>query len=293
MPVPIAASWFVAVVFTPYLGVLLLPKTTNIAAGHKQDPYSRPLHERLRRVLRLGVSHRAVVLGATAGFFALSIVGLGLVQQQFFPTASRLELVIDLRLREGASFTATEVQVKRLEKILKADPKITSFSAYTGAGAPRFFLSISADLPNPGLAQIIVNTRNVEDREAVRGRLLAMFARKEEFPDLRGRVTRFEFGPPVGFPVQFRAIGPDPTQVRKIAYRVRYIVRESPLVRDTQLDWNEKVRTVLVQLDQSKARTLGVTDRRYAEDRDTHCRVPTMMPVPIFPLIFPLQRSNP
>jgi len=142
MPVPIATWWFVAVVFTPYLGVLLLPKTTNIAAGHKQDTYSRPLHERLRRVLRLGVSHRAVVLGATAGFFALSIVGLGLVQQQFFPTASRLELVIDLRLREGASFTAIEVQVKRLEKILKADPKIASFSADTGAGAPRFFLSI-------------------------------------------------------------------------------------------------------------------------------------------------------
>jgi multidrug efflux pump subunit AcrB len=135
---------------------------------------------------------------------------------------------------------------------------VAHFTAYTGAGAPRFFLSISADLPNPGLAQVIVNTRSVADREAVRGRLLALFADNEQFPDLRGRVTRFEFGPPVGFPVQFRVIGPDAAVVREIAYRVRDTVRQSPLVRDTQLDWNEQVRSVKVRVDQDKARQLGL-----------------------------------
>jgi len=254
--VALVASWFVAVVFTPYLGVVLLPDTLK---AHGSDPYARPVYTRLRRVVRWCVGHRWVVLGTTVLAFGVSAAGMALVPQQFFPTASRLELIVDLRLREGASFTATQTQVQRLEEVLKADPQIQSFTAYTGAGAPRFFLSISADLPNPGLAQIIVNTRNIDDREAVRSRLIALFEKNEQFPDLRGRVTRFEFGPPVGFPVQFRVIGPDTAQVREIAYRVRDTVRESPLVRDTQLDWNEQVRAIRVHLDQYKARLLGIT----------------------------------
>ena len=254
--VALIASWFVAVVFTPYLGVVLLPQ---VMKGHGGDPYARPLYARLRGVVRWCVGHRWWVLGATVLAFVVSVAGMALVQQQFFPTASRLELIVDLRLREGASFTATETQVKRLEQVLKTDPQIADFTAYTGAGAPRFFLSISADLPNPGLAQIIVNTKSIEDREAVRGRLLQLFAKGEQFPDLRGRVTRFEFGPPVGFPVQFRVIGPDTAQVREIAYRVRDTVRTSPLVRDTQLDWNEQVRAMRVELDQDKVRLLGIT----------------------------------
>jgi len=258
--VALVASWFVAVVFTPYLGVTLLPDTIKgHAAQQGADPYARPVYQRLRRVLRWCVAHRKAVLGATVAAFVISAAGMTLVQQQFFPTASRLELIVDLRLREGASFSATEAQVERLEEVLKQDPQIAHFTAYTGAGAPRFFLSISADLPNPGLAQIIVNTKSIADREAVRGRLLELFAKGEQLPDLRGRVTRFEFGPPVGFPVQFRVIGPDAAQVREIAYRVRDKVRDSPLVRDTQLDWNEQVRAIHVQLDQDKARLLGIT----------------------------------
>lgn len=264
--VALIASWIVAVVFTPYLGVVLLPKSMkgqgagdSVAASGGADPYGRPIYARLRAIVRWCVGHRWWVLAATVIAFLLSGAGMGLVQQQFFPTASRLELIVDLRLREGASFTATENQVKRLETLLKADPQIAHFTAYTGAGAPRFFLSLSADLPNPGLAQIIINTRSIEDREAVRGRLLEVFAKGEQFPELHGRVTRFEFGPPVGFPVQFRVIGPDAAQVREIAYRVRDTVRTSPQVRDTQLDWNEQVRAVRVELDQNKARLMGIT----------------------------------
>jgi multidrug efflux pump subunit AcrB len=254
--VALVASWFVAVVFTPYLGVKLLPQ---VMKGHGGDPYARPVYTRLRALLTWCVAHRWWVLGTTALIFGLSAAGMSLVQQQFFPTASRTELIVDLRLREGASFTATEHQVQRLEQVLKADPQVERFTAYTGAGAPRFFLSISADLPNPGLAQVVVNTRSIEDREAVRARLLALFAQGEQFPDLHGRVTRFEFGPPVGFPVQFRVVGKDSSTLRAIAYRVRDTVRESPLVRDTQLDWDEQVRSVQLNVDQDKARRLGIT----------------------------------
>lgn len=254
--VALIASWFVAVVFTPYLGVVLLPRTMK---AHRGDPYATPRYERLRRVLRWCVQRRWWVLAATGLLFVVAVAGMGLVQQQFFPTASRLELIVDLRLREGASFTATEAQVKRFEEVLKKDPQVTHFTAYTGAGAPRFFLSISADLPNPGLAQVIVNTASIADREAVRARLLQLFAKGEAFPDLRGRVTRFEFGPPVGFPVQFRVIGPDTARVRQIAAQVRDTVRQSPLVRDTQLDWQEQVRSMRVRLDADKARLLGIS----------------------------------
>ncbi len=254
--VALIASWFVAVVFTPYLGVVLLPKTMRAHAG---DPYAQPMYERLRRIVRWCVLHRWAVLGTTALAFVVSAAGMSLVQQQFFPTASRLELTVELRLREGASFTASESQVQRLERVLQADPQIEHFTVYTGAGVPRFFLSISPDLPNPGLAQVIVNTRSIADREAVRARLIELFAKGEQFPDLRGRVSRFEFGPPVGFPVQFRVSGPDTAQVREIAYRVRDTVRGSPLVRDTQLDWDEQVRAMRVVLNQDKARLLGVT----------------------------------
>ena len=254
--VALIASWFVAVVFTPYLGVVLLPKTMK---AHGTELYTSPMYQRLRRAVRWCVGHGKLVLAATGFAFVAAVGGMTLVQQQFFPTASRLELIVDLRMREGASFTATEAQVKRLEGVLKTDPQIASFTAYTGAGAPRFFLSLSGDLPNPGFSQIIINTASIADREAVRARLLALFAKDQEFPELRGRVIRFEFGPPVGFPVQFRVMGPDTAQVRQIAYRVRDTVRQSPLVRDTQLDWNEQVRAMRVELDQDKARLLGIT----------------------------------
>lgn len=260
--VSLIASWWVAVVFTPYLGVVLLPRSMHkpgpdtTAAAH--DPYDQPLYRRLRRSLDWCVDHRWTVIAATGALFVAAGAGMGLVQQQFFPTASRPELLVELRLREGASFTATARQVERLEQVLKRDAQVQSYTAYTGAGSPRFYLSLSPELPNPGYAQFVINTAGIAEREAVRTRLLALFAADADFPDLRGRVLRLDFGPPVGFPVQFRVIGPDTQQVRQIAYRVRDLVRQSPLVRDTQLDWNEQVRTVQVQVDQDKARQLGV-----------------------------------
>jgi multidrug efflux pump subunit AcrB len=255
--VALILSWLVAVVFTPYLGVLLLPK--NLAAGTHHDIYDRPLYHRLRGVLDWAVQHRAWVLAITVLAFAIAGAGMLKVQQQFFPTASRPELLVELRLREGASFAATEQQVKLLEARLAKDPDIEFFTAYTGAGTPRFYLSIQPELPNPGFAQFVVKTAGTEQRERVRARLMDLFDKDEFLPDVRARVLRLEFGPPVGFPVQFRVIGPDKAQVREIAYRVRDAVRQSRLVRDTQLDWNEQVRSMQVHVDQDKARLLGLS----------------------------------
>lgn len=250
-------SWVVAVVFTPYLGVLLLPK--NVAAGAHHDVYDRPLYRRLRAVIDAAVQHRAWVLGVTVLAFGIAGAGMLTVQQQFFPTASRPELMVELRLREGASFAATSAQVKLLEARLANDPDIEFFTAYTGAGSPRFYLSVQPELPNPGFAQFVIKTAGPEQRERVRARLMGLFDRDEVLPDVRARVSRLEFGPPVGFPVQFRVIGPDKAQVREIAYRVRDAVRQSPLVRDTQLDWNEQVRSLQVHVDHDKARLLGLS----------------------------------
>ncbi len=258
--VALILSWLVAVVFTPYLGVMLLPKNlANREGGKHHDVYDRPIYHRLRRVVEGAVQHRFGVLALTVLLLGAAGAGMLKVQQQFFPTAARPELLVDLRLREGASFAATQRQVQLLEGQLAKDPDVEFFTAYTGGGTPRFYLSIQPELPNPGFAQVVVKTAGIEQRERVRARLMELFAKDESLPDVTARVTRLEFGPPVGFPVQFRVIGPDKAVVRDIAYRVRDLVRQSPLVRDTQLDWNEQVRSVKVQLDQDKARQLGLS----------------------------------
>jgi multidrug efflux pump len=251
-------SWLVAVIFTPYLGVKLLPK--NLGQGTHHDVYDRPVYHRLRRIVDWAVQRRLVVLVLTVLLLGAAGAGMLKVQQQFFPTAARQELLVELRLREGASFAATERQVKVLEGVLAEDKDVEFFTAYTGGGTPIFYLSITPELPNPGFAQVVVKTAGIEQRERVRARLLELFAKDELLPDVKARVTRLEFGPPVGFPVQFRVIGPDKAVVRDIAYKVRDAVRQSKLVRDTQLDWNEQVRSVKVQLDQDKARQLGLTN---------------------------------
>jgi multidrug efflux pump subunit AcrB len=179
------------------------------------------------------------------------------VPQQFFPNSSRPELILDLRVKEGASFAATTEQVKKMEALLEKDEDVRFFTAYTGAGAPRFYLSLNPELPNPGYAQFVVMTKDLEARERVRSRLMASV--DQQFPETWVRVTRLELGPPVGFPVQFRVVGPDRQKVREIAREVQQVVAASPKVRDVQLDWNDPVRTLKVDVDQDKARALGLT----------------------------------
>jgi multidrug efflux pump subunit AcrB len=255
------ASWLVAIVFTPYIGVLLLP---NDMSRHKGNAYDSALYRRLRMIVEHCVRHRGKVLMSTVALLLLALAGMSLVQQQFFPVAARTELLVELRLKAGSSFVATEAAVRKLEKRLAEDEDITHFTAYVGEGSPRFYNSLAPELPNPGYAQFMIQTPGLAAREAVRARLLKLFGDEIEFPELRGRVLRLEFGPPVGFPVQFRITGPDLSKVREIASEVKTIVSRSPLVKDTQLDWNEQVRTLKLEIDHDKARLFGISNAAIA-----------------------------
>ncbi|MGF6690497.1 multidrug efflux pump [Metapseudomonas resinovorans] len=249
-------SWICSGIFTPYLAVKMLPNDLG-KHQHGDDLYDTKFYRSLRRLIDAAIERRWVVIGATFGALALALAGMKLVPQQFFPNSSRPELVVDVRVKEGASFAATTEQVKRMEAILAKDDDVRFFTAYTGAGAPRFLLSLNPELPNPGFAQFVVMTKDLEARERVRERLMTMA--DQQFPQAWLRVTRLELGPPVGYPVQFRVVGPDTQVVRHIAREVEAVVASSPKVRDVQLDWNDPVRTLKVELDQDKASALGLT----------------------------------
>jgi multidrug efflux pump len=248
-------SWVVSGLITPYLAVKMLPK--DFGKGHHGgDPYDTPLYRKLRGLIDFALERRWWVIGATVASLGVAIVGSKFVPQQFFPNSSRPELVVELRLKEGSSFGATTEQVKKMEAVLAKDEDVKFYTAYTGAGQPRFYLSLDPELPNPGYAVFIVMTKDTEARERVRSRLMASV--NDAFPQVWVRVTRLELGPPVGFPVQFRVVGPDTQKVRSIAREVEAAVASSPKVRDVQLDWNDPVRTLKVDLDQDKARALGL-----------------------------------
>jgi len=249
-------SWICSGLFTPYLAAKMLPKDFG-KHHHGSDPYDTRFYRKLRGLIHWAIDRRWVVIGATLGALTLAVAGMKLVPQQFFPNSSRPELVVDLRLKEGSAFAATTEQVKRMEAVLNKDEEVKFFTAYTGAGAPRFYLALNPALPNPGYAQFVVMTQDLEARERVRLRL--MDAAEQQFPQAWVRVTRLELGPPVGFPVQFRVVGPDTQVVRKIAREVEQVVASSPKARDVQLDWNDPVRALKVELDQDKARALGLT----------------------------------
>ncbi|MGA7804435.1 efflux RND transporter permease subunit [Bradyrhizobium sp.] len=256
--IALVASWFVAVIFTPYIGVKLLP---NIAVRHDHDPhavYETRMYRGLRAVIQWCVDHRVTVVAATVGVFVLSIIAFGHVQQQFFPLSERPELFLQLRLPEGTAINVTEKSVEKAETLLKGDQDISTYTSYVGQGSPRFWLGLNPQLPNEAFAEIVIVARDVEARERIKAKIENAVA-DGALTEARVRVDRFNFGPPVGFPVQFRVIGPDTTKVRDIAYQVRDIVKENPNVRDPQLDWNEQSPYLKLVVDQDRARALGLT----------------------------------
>jgi multidrug efflux pump subunit AcrB len=253
--IAVVFSWICSGLITPYLAVKMLPKNFG-QHHHGADPYATPFYLRLRGWIDFALEKRWLIIATTAGALVLALAGMKYVPQQFFPNSERPELILDLRMKEGSSFQAATEQVKRMEAVLKKDQDIRFFTAYTGAGAPRFYLALSPELPNLGYAQFIVMTKDMEARERVRSRLIASV--DKDFPQAWVRVTRLEMGPAVGYPVQFRVVGPDTQKVREIAREVEHVVESSPKVRDVQLDWNDPVRTLKVELDQDKARALGL-----------------------------------
>lgn len=259
--ISLLVSWVVAVIFTPFIGYTILP-TPKAGHGHGEDVYHRGVYRYVRPVVDWCVRRRWIVIASTAVIFVASVGGFGLVQQQFFPSSNRPELMVDLRLPQGASIQATEQEALKLEALLKDDADIVSYTTYVGAGAPRFYLPLDIQLPNDNFAQVVVLTKGDAERERVRDRLVKAF--QDGFVLLRGRVNRLENGPPVGFPVQFRVSGPDPMEVRRIAFRVADVMRTNPNTRDVNLDWNELSKVVKLDVDQAKARLLGISSQDLA-----------------------------
>ncbi|MGL4263152.1 MAG: efflux RND transporter permease subunit, partial [Afipia sp.] len=257
--IALVASWFVAVIFTPYIGVKLLPNFNH--GKHNHDPhaiYETRMYRGLRRVIEWCVRRRGTVVLATIGVFVLSIVGFGHVQQQFFPLSERPELFLQLRLPEGTAFNVTKESVKKAEALLKDDKDIVTYTTYVGQGSPRFWLGLNPQLPNEAFSETVIVSKDVPARERIKARLEKAVV-DGALSEARVRVDRFNFGPPVGFPVQFRVVGPDTTTVRDIAYKVREVMRANDKVVDPHLDWNEQTPYLKLAVDQDRARALGLT----------------------------------
>src|SRR5215472_8723545 len=257
--IALVASWFVAVIFTPYIGVKLLPNIKPLEPGHDpHDIYETRTYRALRRVIEWCVRRRVTVVVATGGIFVLSILAFGHVQQQFFPLSERPELFFQLRLPAGTAFGTTREAVKRAEAMLKDDNDIATYTAYVGRGSPRFWLGLNPQLPDEAFAEIVILSKDVEARERIKARIEKAVA-DGALPQARVRVDRFNFGPPVGFPVQFRVIGPDAKKVRDIAYQVRDVMRADDKMIDPHLDWNEQGPSLKLVVDQDRVRALGMT----------------------------------
>ncbi|MBK9605858.1 MAG: efflux RND transporter permease subunit [Betaproteobacteria bacterium] len=276
--IALLVSWVAAVIVIPYLGNKLLPDFHEHTATRRPrwlGSVAGPLHRigerisrltrsflvRFRRAVEWCVTWRKTVLAATVAAFALSLAGFGLVQQQFFPASTRLELLVDLKLPEGSSIAATEREVRKLEAVLAADTRlIENYVAYVGSGTPRFYLPIDQQLPTASFAQFVITTNTIGAREALRVKLIGVLD-GPDFTGLRGRVLRLENGPPVGFPIQFRVSGEDIEQVRALAGKVSDTLRKNANLSNVQFDWNEKSKVVRLEIDQAKARVLGISSQ--------------------------------
>jgi multidrug efflux pump len=297
-------SWFAAVIFIPYLGYKFLPNYRNglpvisersrrwaawmkahvpvignwlaqrlapdgaahegHEGGHSEhDVYNTPFYNRFRRAVAWCVSNRKTVIALTVLLFFMSVVGFRFVQQQFFPSSTRVELIVDLKLPEGSSFQSTETQSHKFEKFLdKQRDLYVNYVSYVGSGSPRFYFPLDQQLPAASFAQFVVTTKGVKEREELRAKIIDIF--EKDFPELRGRVSRLENGPPVGFPLQFRVSGEDIPTIRAKAREVAEVIRNNPNTANVQFDWDELSKVVRVEIDQNKARLLGVSSQELA-----------------------------
>jgi len=251
-------SWIAAVIFTPVIGFRILPDSGAGSSGHT-DVYASPFYRRLRESVEWCLTQRKTVIVATIALFLAALVGFGFVEQQFFPSANRPELLVDLWLPGGASIRATQTEVERFDRVLAGDDDIVNQVSYVGGGSPRFYLPLDQQLSHDNFAQYVLVTRDNEARERVMARLLR--ALEDDFPMVRGRVQRLENGPPIGWPLQFRVSGEDPARVRQIAERVAAVVRAHPAAHNVHLDWNEPSKMVRLEVDQNKARVVGVSSQ--------------------------------
>ncbi len=250
-------SWFAAVVFVPYLGFLLLRTKSHVGDGGHHELFDTPFYNRFRGWVNWCVEYRKTVIVVTLVTFGLGVFGFKFIEKQFFPDSSRPELMVELWLPEGSSFSQTETEAKRFETLMRKEQNVDSVTLFIGSGAPRFYLPLDQILPQTNVAQAIVMPTSLETREGVRQHIIGLL--KSQFPHLRGRVKLLPNGPPVPYPVQFRVMGPDIGGVRKIADQVKAIMVANPNTMGVNDNWNENVKVLRLDIDQDKARALGVS----------------------------------
>ena len=258
-------SWLVSIFFVPYIGAWLLRARPHDAGAH--ELFDTPFYSRFRRVVRWCVNNRWKTIGVTVLMFVLGLVGMSRVQQQFFPDSSRPEILVDLWLPEGSTIQASREVAKRFEARMMAEHEVAQVSSWIGSGVPRFYLPLDQIFPQANVSQAIVLTKDLTEREVLRKRLPALLA--NEFPEVRGRVKLLPNGPPVPFPVQFRISGSDVREVRLWADQAKEILRSNPNMRGVNDNWNESVKTMKLDVDQDKARALGVSSQSLAQAAHT------------------------
>lgn len=250
-------SWLVAVLFTPYIGYLLLKVKPHNTDDAPHELFDSPFYVRFRALVNWCVEFRKTTIAITLGIFALGIFGFKFIEQQFFPDSIRPELMVEMWLPEGSAYAATEAQAKKFEAFINQQPGVESVTSYVGTGSPRFYLPLDQIFPQSNVAQIVVLPKDLEARTELREKIIHEF--KVNFPEVRGRVKFLPTGPPVPYPVQFRVSGTEPTKVREIADQVKDIMRANNNTLGVNDNWNESVKVLRLDLDQDKLRALGMT----------------------------------
>ncbi|MCK4228130.1 efflux RND transporter permease subunit [Enterobacter asburiae] len=257
------ASWFVAVVFTPYLGVKILPAIPKVEGGHAAI-YNTPRYNRFRQLLGRVIARKWRVAGAVVAIFILAVLGMGLVKKQFFPTSDRPEVLVEVQMPYGTSIAQTSAATAKIEAWLGQQPEARIVTAYIGQGSPRFYLAMAPELPDPSFAKIVILTDSETSREALKLRLREAVANGLA-PEARVRVTQLVFGPYSPFPVAWRVTGPDVEQVHDIADKVKAVLQASPMMRTVNTDWGSRVPVLHFTLDQNRLQATGLTSSAVAE----------------------------
>ncbi|SOZ50656.1 Cation efflux system protein [Cupriavidus taiwanensis] len=261
--IALIASWVVAVVFTPYLGVKMLPDFRQVEGGHEAI-YDTPRYNRFRQLLGRVIARKWLVAGSVVGLFALAILGMAVVKKQFFPISDRPEVLVEVQMPYGTSINQTSAAAAKLEAWLAKQKEAGIVTSYIGQGAPRFYLAMGPELPDPSFAKIVIRTDSQQERDALKLRLRQAIA-DGLAPEARVRVTQLVFGPYSPFPVAYRVTGPDPQTLRQIAAEVRQVMDASPMMRTVNTDWGERVPTLHFILQQDRLQAVGLTSSAVAQ----------------------------
>jgi len=257
--IALVVSWVVAVTFTPYIGFILLRVKPHAPGEPQHDVFDTPAYARFRRLVNWCVEWRMTTIALTLAVFALGVFGFKFIEKQFFPDSSRPELMVEMWLPEGSSFSKNEALAKKFENFVRKQPELESVTSYVGTGSPRFYLPLDQIFPASNVSQFVVLPKSLAERETLKRKIEQLF--KVDFPEVRGRVKLLPNGPPVPYPVQFRVTGPDIATVRRTADQVKDIMRANPNTVGVNDNWNESVKVLRLDLDQDKLRALGVTSQ--------------------------------